>query len=73
MKSCDECKYYDNSPCEYPCQDCDRENNHKNFKSLIVSKMEDERDKVNAEGEMVYSKSEIEVFNKCIRIFQGEE
>ncbi len=43
------------------------------FESNLIVRIENERDKVNAEGEMVYSKSEIEVFNKCIRIFQGEE
>lgn len=43
------------------------------FESNLIGRIETERDKVNAEGEMVYSKSEIEVFNKCIKMVRGEK
>ena len=43
------------------------------FEDNLVGRIEAERDKLNAEGEMVYSKSEIEVFNKCIKMVKGEE
>ena len=43
------------------------------FESNLIGRIETERDKVNAEGEMFYSKSEIEVFNKCIKMVRGEE
>ena len=43
------------------------------YESNLIGRIETERDKVNAEGEMYYSKSEIEVFNKCIKMVRGEK
>lgn len=37
-----------------------------------IDKIEAEMNKVNAEGDLVYSKSEIEAFQKAIDILKGE-
>ena len=56
-----------------PLRDYDIIKELPDFESNLIGRIETERDKVNAEGEMVYSKSEIEVFNKCIKMVRGEE
>lgn len=38
-----------------------------------IDKIEAEMKKVNAEGDLVYSKSEIEAFQKAIDILKGDE
>ena len=38
-----------------------------------IDKIEAEMNKVNAEGDLVYSKSEIEAFQKAIDILKGDE
>ncbi len=39
----------------------------------IASRIEAEKNKLNAEGDFVYSVSEIKVFDKCLEIIKGEE
>ena len=39
----------------------------------IKAKIETEENKLNVEGELYYSKSEIEIFDKCLEILKGEE
>ena len=56
-----------------PLKDYDIIKELPDFESNLIGRIETERDKVNAEGEMFYSKSEIEVFNKCIKMVKGEE
>ena len=38
-----------------------------------IAKIENEKNKLNAEGDFVYSVSEIKVFDKCLEILKGEE
>lgn len=39
----------------------------------IVSRIEAEKNKLNEEGELHYSKSEIAIFDKCLEFLKGEE
>ncbi len=39
----------------------------------IVSRIEAEKNKLNVEGDFVYSVSEIKVFDKCLEILKGED
>ena len=39
----------------------------------IVSRIEAEKNKLNEEGELHYSKSEIVIFDKCLEFLKGEE
>ena len=39
----------------------------------IINRIEAEKNKLNVEGELLYSKSEIEIFDKCLEIIKGEE
>lgn len=39
----------------------------------IISRIEAEKNKLNVEGELFYSKSEIAIFDKCLEIIKEEE
>lgn len=39
----------------------------------IKTKIEAEKNKLNAEGDFVYSLSEIHIFDKCLEILKGED
>ena len=73
-KHCDNCKWCKNDVADFPCDRCANHNYWEAYDARIIEpiigEIQQEMYKLNAEGEFVYSKSEIRVFDKCIEILK---
>lgn len=72
-KHCGTCEYVAKEVVDYPCCECENHCFYKCIYEPIISKIEKEMYKLNAEGDFVYSVSEIKVFDKCLEILKGED
>ncbi len=71
-KHCSSCVYVARDVKERPCCDCENHCNYESIFKSVIEKIEKEMYKLNAEGEFIYSKSEIQIFDKCLEILKGE-